>query len=80
MNTDYPISLWNQFLNNGPRTNNHLEGDNRKMNHEMPTENLNVYQYIDFIKTLEAEVFINYERREHSSNFYSKRRPIDEQP
>ena len=54
MNTDYPISLWNQFLNNGPRTNNHLEGDNRKMNHEMPTENLNVYQYIDFIKTLEA--------------------------
>ena len=67
----------NHFLNNGPRTNNHLEGDNTKMNTEMPSENLNIYQFIDLIKILEAEVFINYERREHSSNFYSKRRQID---
>ena len=42
---------------------------------------MNIYQYIDFIKILEAEVFIDYERREHSSSseFHSKRRPIDVQ-
>ena len=34
VNGDYPISLWNHFGNNGPRTNNHLEGDNRKTNSE----------------------------------------------
>ena len=77
VNGDYPISLWNHWNNDGPRTNNHLEGDNRKTNAEMPSVNLNIYQYIDFNKILEAEVFINFHRREHSCKFYSKRRPID---
>ena len=66
MNGDYPIHLWNHFTNNGPRTNNHVEGDNKKIDSEMPSANMNIYQYIDFIKILEAEVFIDYERREHS--------------
>ena len=43
----------------------------------MPSVNLNIYQYIDFYKNLESEVFINFQRREHSCKFYSKRRPID---
>ena len=74
---DYPIKLWNHNENSGPRTNNHLEGDNRKTNNEMPSVNLNIFQYIDFNKILEAEVFINYHRRENSCKFHSKRRPID---
>ena len=74
---DYPVSLWNHLNNNGPRTNNHLEGDNRKTNSEMPSETLNIYQFIDFNKILESEVFINFHRRENSCKFNTKRRPID---
>ena len=43
----------------------------------MPSANSNIFQYIDFNKTQETEVFINYHRREKSSKFYSKRRAID---
>ena len=65
------------MISNWPRTNNHLEGDNRKTNNEMPLVNLNIFQYIDFYKILEAEFFINYHRRENSCYFHSKKRPID---
>ena len=39
INGDYPISLWNHWNNNGPRTNNHLEGDNQTTNSEIPSAN-----------------------------------------
>ena len=50
MNGDYPIQLQNRLKNNRSRTNNHVEGDNKKIDSEMPSENINIYQYIDFIK------------------------------
>ena len=40
------------YYNNGPRTNNHLEGYNRKTNNEMPSVNFNIFQYIDFNKRI----------------------------
>ena len=30
MNSDYPIHLWNHFINDWPRTNNQVEWDNNK--------------------------------------------------
>ena len=43
VNGDYPIKLWNHYEISGPRTNNHLEGHNRKNNNEMPSANFNIF-------------------------------------
>ena len=32
MNSTYPVCVWNQYNNKGPRTNNHVEGFNSKIN------------------------------------------------
>ena len=48
VNGEYPINLWNHYDNNGPRTNNHLEGDNRKTNIKMPyNKNNNIMNNIN---------------------------------
>ena len=31
-NGSFPVSLWNHFENQGPRTNNHVEGFHSKIN------------------------------------------------
>ncbi|CAF1083575.1 unnamed protein product [Brachionus calyciflorus] len=75
MHGDFEINLWNQFHNNGPRTNNHLEGFHRKIDIDLIASHPNLYYFIDYIKKIEAQLVLTYKRRLISNDFNSKRRP-----
>ena len=74
MHGDFEINLWNQFFNNGPRTNNHLEGFHRKIDIDLIASHPNLYFFIDYIKKIEAQLVLTYKRRLISNDFNSKRR------
>ena len=52
-NSNIPINLWNHFDNYGPRTNNHVEGYNRKLGTNIVNDHPNVYSLINTLKVLE---------------------------
>ncbi|CAF0995559.1 unnamed protein product [Brachionus calyciflorus] len=53
----YTIEIWNHFNNYGPRTNNHVEAHNRNINNELLIKHPNIYQFVDFIKLVETELY-----------------------
>ena len=55
----FPISIWNHFENNGPRTNNHSEGFNNKLTRDLPFHP-SIWKYIEIIKQVEEELVIKY--------------------
>ncbi|RNA41846.1 cysteine ase [Brachionus plicatilis] len=74
-NGQFEINLWNQFYNNGPRTNNHVEGFHRKIDCDLITSHPNLYFFIDYVKKLESEFVLVYKRRNCADDFNVRRRP-----
>lgn len=48
--------MWNHFETTSPRTNNHIEGFNNRMKHEVTHLHPSVGDYIEAIKRVEIEV------------------------
>ena len=76
MSTIYPIELWNHYDTHGPRTNNHVEGDNAALNRFVNVESPNVYDLILCMKDIETSVAVKYFKNK-DSNFPQKRRQED---
>ncbi|RNA30864.1 sentrin-specific protease 1-like [Brachionus plicatilis] len=57
---------FDNFYNNGPRTNNHVEGFHRKIDCDLIT---------NYVKKLESEFVLVYKRRNCADDFNVKRRP-----
>ena len=58
-------NIWNQFNNEDPRTNNHCEGYNNKINSFIPNDRPNVYGLILALKDLETEAIFRSIAIEH---------------
>ncbi|CAF1122404.1 unnamed protein product [Brachionus calyciflorus] len=69
--------IWNHFYNNGPRTNNHVEGFHRKIDIELISDHPNLYVFIEYLKKLEVQTYLLFKRRQISNDFNTKRRPED---
>ena len=78
LSTLYPLALWNHHDTIGPRTNNHVEGENAGLNRFVNTEKLSVYLLIECLKDIESQVAIKYFKNE-ANNIPQKRRREDDQ-
>ncbi|CAF0925869.1 unnamed protein product, partial [Brachionus calyciflorus] len=58
-----------QFYNQGPRTNNHVEGFHRKIDIDLPQSHPNLYLFVEYMKKLEAETTLNFKRRQFKNDF-----------
>ena len=56
----YPIELWNHYDTEGPRTNNHVEGDNAALNRFVNVDSPNIYDLILAMKDFETSVAVKY--------------------
>ena len=74
----FPLSLWNHYDTIGPRTNNHVEGENAALNRFVNVESPDIYSLILCLKDIESLVAIKYLKNE-LNNEPQKRRPIDVQ-
>ena len=66
----FPPKIWNHFDTVGPRTNNHVEGFNFKLNTYSFCKHPNVYVLINLLKEMESTISRNHIK------FYI--RPIDQ--
>ena len=57
----YPIEVWNQFENDGQRTNNAVEGYNHKLNNFL-TIHPNIWLFIRKIQSEESNAALTYSR------------------
>jgi hypothetical protein len=55
----FPIAVWNQYRPEGPRTNNHIEGYNSKLNRFISTHP-NIWLFIEKMKNEETLMKMNY--------------------
>ncbi|RNA40753.1 hypothetical protein BpHYR1_003377, partial [Brachionus plicatilis] len=62
-NKVFTIELWNHWENNGPGTNNHVEGYNRKINSYIDYNHPHIYSAINTLKGLETTTSLNYCQR-----------------
>ena len=60
----FPIELWNHYDNDGPRTNNHIEGYNLKLQKFATCAHPNIWLFIGTIKQEEATYGCNFYRLE----------------
>ena len=58
----FPIAMWNHYDNTGPRTNNHVEGYNAKLNKLLTKPN--IWRFIAKLTNEEANNNIKYVRLE----------------
>jgi hypothetical protein len=58
-NSLFDIDLWSQYKNDGPRTNNHIEGYNNGLNKLLGTHP-NIYKFIEKNKKEESNQHIRY--------------------
>jgi hypothetical protein len=63
----YPIELWNHYDTEGPRTNNHVEGDNAALNHFVNVDSPNIYDLILAMKDIETSVAVKYYKHKNSN-------------
>ena len=73
----FSISLWNHYYTEGPRTNNHVEGYNHKINNYINHVHPHIYSAINTLKTLETSTGLNFYQRESGSLTQFRRRPVD---
>ncbi|CAF0853002.1 unnamed protein product [Brachionus calyciflorus] len=73
----YKIDLWNHFDTLGPRTNNHVEGDNHKVNSYIDFTHPHIYSAINTFKSLETTTSLNYHQRLLGGLSQFPRRPKD---
>lgn len=57
----YPISLWNHFETEGPRTNNSLEAYNNKLKLHIGVAHPNIYKSIEFFQKQETVSYLKYQ-------------------
>ncbi|CAF0916621.1 unnamed protein product [Brachionus calyciflorus] len=69
--------LWNHFETKGPRTNNHVEGFNHKINNYIDNNHPHVYSAINTLKCLETTVSLNFFKRKNGEITQVPRRPKD---
>ncbi|CAF1104867.1 unnamed protein product [Brachionus calyciflorus] len=72
-----PHNLWNHFYTEGPRTNNHVEGYNHKINNYINHTHPHIYSAIYTLKTLETSTGINFFQHESGGLTQFPRRPRD---
>jgi hypothetical protein len=72
----FDVHLWIHFNDIGPRTNNHLEGFNAKLNKYFNFSKTNIYIFILCIKDIETEIEKSYIDLLHGLTL-KKRRSID---
>jgi hypothetical protein len=77
INPNYPIALWNHYETIGPRTNNHLEGYNFKINTSIDYNHPHIYSAIGTFQQLEATTSLNYLNLQNGSKSQFPRRPED---
>ena len=65
-NESYPKSMWNQFDEDGPRTNNHVEGYNLAM-HKFLSTHPNIWKFIEKISQEEDKVDLRHQRFEQGT-------------
>jgi len=58
----YPREMWNQFENNGPRTNNNCEAYNEKLGCVINKPNPNIWWFLDLIKSEDTHFTLAYYR------------------
>jgi hypothetical protein len=73
LNGSFDINLWNHFDVIGPRTNNHLEGFNAKLNKYFDYNKPHIYNFILALKDIETEVDKQIHDLQHGSVFNKKR-------
>ncbi|CAF1120586.1 unnamed protein product [Brachionus calyciflorus] len=73
----FSYSLWNHFYTEGPRTNNHVEGYNHKINNYIDYTHQHIYSPINTLKVLETSTGLNYYQRELGGLSQFPRRPKD---
>ena len=69
-------STWNHFETTSDRTNNRAEGFHSKINKLFNKSNPNIYNLINFIKSIETESMIQLQRVENDPSQATKRRKI----
>ena len=75
----FPPHIWNHFETVGPRTNNHVEGFNFKLNQYSFSNHPKIYQLILFFRQMETKISQKYIKRVKGAMFKAYRRPIDVQ-
>jgi len=76
-NRTLAISDWNHFDNSVPRTNNHVEGFNRKLGEYVVCDHPHIYSLTETFKELEMSCIINFLQRKNGHLPQSQRRIID---
>ena len=69
--------MWNHYETVGPRSNNHVEGYNLKLNRYVSTVHPNVLNLIQDLRDLESFFAINYIQRKNGCLSKSFRRALD---
>ena len=58
----FPVSMWNHFLTVGNRTNNHLEGYNKKLKNFFGAKSPNIFKSVYHFQLEEANAALRYFR------------------
>lgn len=72
----FPFTLWNHFDTDGPRTNNHIEGENAALKRFINVDSPDIYSLILCLKDIESLVAIKYLKNQQVEK-PQKRRAID---
>ena len=75
--TLFPPRLWNHHETIGPRTNNHVEGYNNKINLYIDCDHPNVFSLVNTLKQLESIISKNFIQRNNGAPSKTYRRPKD---
>jgi hypothetical protein len=72
----FPVSLWNHFDNDGPRTNNPVEGFNFRMGKYLETHS-NIWTFMTKLKKEESSAALKYFRIFNGTYKFPPRRTCD---
>jgi hypothetical protein len=70
-------AILNQFENDGPRTNNHVEGNNAAINRYLKSSNPNFYKVLEYIKVDECNSMWRWYASKNNSSHAESRRKFD---
>jgi hypothetical protein len=73
----FPPKIWNHYDTIGPRTNNHVEGYNFKLNRYSFCNHPNIFELINLLKSMESTISRKWIKRCHGEAAKVYRRPID---
>ena len=69
----FSVHVWNQYRPEGPRTNNHVEGYNSKLN-KFIAKHPNIWEFIEKIQSEETNTRCNYTKIEHNNKLKNRGR------